>query len=298
MKVAYYLIIVGVLLLIFACENPQEIVEEPEDIKPAEPISIIDFDTYTLKKTIWYGTGASDGHLIYMRLDTNRFYLLEVDTAQLEYIETVSTLQFKLTSSDCLIANYFFDLGPDTGGGFPLQHFLNNYKEDFILHHITLSKLSEYEAVKRRYFPLHFRNFIVGELNLSTLQEIVFKDTLGQVVLNVQRDTSFTKQELKIPSNYKRKYIEYEHSFKTDSSQITYYITGSTNGKHRSSFFRERLKGEKEDKWRGKVIATYKRDFLIIEYKLVDDEEQMRPSFIKIMKMDSALYQYPIEGRY
>jgi hypothetical protein len=150
---------------------------------------------------------------------------------------------------------------------------------------------------------MHFKNDLSGELNLSTLDEITFKNAAGEVIINMKKDTFYSNH---VGTFFKNKGTvkggeAIEYSFKTDSSYITYYfsISQSQDRKYKYSYYRERLKGEKEVKWVGDLITTYRRDFLILEYKPLQYAiDNKHAEFAKIIKLDSSLLKHPFDGRY
>lgn len=302
MKEICYLSVLLILVFFISCENGKKEEREPDIINVVKPT--IDFDPQVLNNSVWFGTRQSDGHLIYMKLeDSSSLFLLEIDTNRNEYIETISIPYFEQKDKTCLLLNYSTLFGAPRAYIYIYEHFLNNNLEDSLLKDITNSKISEYTAVKGKYFPMHFKNDLLGELNLSTLDEITFRDSSNQVVLVMEKDTfysnyvdpGFEGRERRPLSE--SEYFEYE--FQTDSSSIVYYLSNSDHRGIRSSYFRETLKGEKEVKWVGNIMTTYIRDFLILEYKPLEYAiNNKRPKFIKIIKLDSSLLKYPFDGHY
>lgn len=291
-----------IVLFLIACQEVKEQEENPSPPKVEK--KKIDFDHQVLNYSVWTGTRASDGHLIYMKLDSSTLWLLEVDTTNKEYIETASFLDYELTDTSCLIANYPLEWeGGDIGLSLLYGYFLNDHLEDSLLRDVVDSKESEYKSIKEKYFPMHFINNVVGVLNPAILDEINFKNADGAVIVSMKKDTFYSKHAGTFFKNIKAKkgrgLTSMEYSFTTDSSYNTYYCTISKTKDRESkyAYYRERLKGEKKIKWVGDLLTTYTRDLLIVEYQRYRGDNK-RPVFLKIMPLDTSLYKYPIGGRY
>lgn len=303
MKGICYCSVLLVFVFLIACQGVKQEEEDPDPPKVEK--KKIDFDPQVLYPSVWCGTRASDGHLIYMKLeDSSSLFLFEIDTNKNEYIETTSLPHWELRDSTCFLLNYDAFFGPKTAYTLLSEHFLNDDLQDSLFRKITSSKESEYKAIKKKYFPMHFKNNIEGKLNLYTLDEITFQNPDGKVIVRMKKDTFYSKYGgtfFEDVENNKRSSAVMEYSFTTDSSYNTYYcsISRYKDGESKHAYQRERLKGEKEIKWVGNLKTTYTRDYLIINYKPVKYAvEHKRPLFVKIMELDSSLYKYPIEGRY
>lgn len=295
-----YSIIVLVLIAI-SCKNEQKPIKNPVPNTPS-----IKFNSESINNSIWHGTNPSNGHLIYLDIGYNSKHLslLEIDTSKHQYIESVSDLYLSLKDSICLLSNFYS--GKDSSYYAPLitSCYVGNEFYDSLLRknrRSELPELMEYKSITQSYSMLHFKNRMIGKLNLSTLDEIEFRNVENEIIFKVKRDSvALKEEEFTEPFTYKYRDSTrmIDVPVETDSSTIVYSFITSGYPPVTTHFFRETLNGQKVVKWNGYFFATYMEDLMVLRYVFKDSTNYPYPEFVKISPLHPSLAKLPFNGSY